>query len=133
MQKYCNRNGSCIVILFRSIGVRARFDSPDFTDSNIASTKTPLQRQDLPVHRVGLFLPCAAQRRGRGGKLFGMQSFCLRLEASCLQFSFFAYRRALEPFTYSRSFFADARALYLQLELLWLTVRMCASKHLNRL
>ena len=29
LQKYRNRNGRCIAILFESIGVRGRFDSPD--------------------------------------------------------------------------------------------------------
>ena len=30
LQKYRNRNGRCIAILFKSIGVRGRFDSPDY-------------------------------------------------------------------------------------------------------
>ena len=29
LQKYRDRNGRCIAILFKSIGVRGRFDSPD--------------------------------------------------------------------------------------------------------
>ena len=29
LQKYRDRNGLCIAILFKSIGVRGRFDSPD--------------------------------------------------------------------------------------------------------
>ena len=30
LQKYGSRNGRCIVMLFQSIRVRGRFDSPDF-------------------------------------------------------------------------------------------------------
>ena len=30
LQKYCDRNGRCIAILFKSIGVRGRFDSPEY-------------------------------------------------------------------------------------------------------
>ena len=30
LQKYHDRNGRCIAILFKSIGVRSRIDSPDF-------------------------------------------------------------------------------------------------------
>ena len=30
LHKYCDRNGErCIAILFKSIGIRGRFDSPD--------------------------------------------------------------------------------------------------------
>ena len=29
LQKYRDRNGRCIAILFKGIGVRGRFDSPD--------------------------------------------------------------------------------------------------------
>ena len=29
LQKYRDRNGRCIAILFKSIGVRVRFDSPE--------------------------------------------------------------------------------------------------------
>ena len=31
LQKYGDGNGRCIAILFKSIGVRGRFDSPDFS------------------------------------------------------------------------------------------------------
>ena len=52
MQKYRDRNGSCIAILFKSIGVRGRFDSSDHFAawkkvrrtaklSEIASTSVP--------------------------------------------------------------------------------------------
>ena len=30
LQKYRDTNGRCIAILFKSIGVRGRFDSPEF-------------------------------------------------------------------------------------------------------
>ena len=30
LQKYRDRNGRCIAILFKSIGVRGRFDSPEY-------------------------------------------------------------------------------------------------------
>ena len=30
LQKYRDRNGRCIAILFKNIGVRGRFDSPEF-------------------------------------------------------------------------------------------------------
>ena len=30
LQKYRDRNGRCIAILFRSIGVRGRWDTPEF-------------------------------------------------------------------------------------------------------
>ena len=33
-KKYRDRNGRCIAILFRSIGVRGRCDSPDFQEYN---------------------------------------------------------------------------------------------------
>ena len=36
LQKYRNRNGKCITILFKSIGVRGRFDSSDTAMLNIA-------------------------------------------------------------------------------------------------
>ena len=32
LQKYRDRNGRCIAILFKSIGVRGRFDSPYATE-----------------------------------------------------------------------------------------------------
>ena len=31
LQKYSDRNGRCIAILFQSIRVRGRFDSPDYS------------------------------------------------------------------------------------------------------
>ena len=48
MQKYRDRNGRCIAILFKSIGVRGRFDSPDKLHCNIE--KAALQES-------GAFLP----------------------------------------------------------------------------
>ena len=38
LQKYRDRNGRCIAILFKSIGVRGRFDSPDIRDANAEKT-----------------------------------------------------------------------------------------------
>ena len=37
LQKYRDRNGRCIRILFKSIWVRGRFDSPEITSSHIAT------------------------------------------------------------------------------------------------
>ena len=34
LQKYRDRNGRCMVILFKSIGVRGQFDSPDVARAN---------------------------------------------------------------------------------------------------
>ena len=38
LQKYRDRNGRCIAILFKTIGVRGRFDSEFFWPKNIASS-----------------------------------------------------------------------------------------------
>ena len=37
LQKYRHRNGSCIAILFKSIGVRGCFDSPECLDAQITA------------------------------------------------------------------------------------------------
>ena len=39
LQKYCDRNGRCIAILFKSIRVRGRFDSPDLSGNRLFSEK----------------------------------------------------------------------------------------------
>ena len=41
--KVCHRNGRCIAILFKSIGVRGRFDSPDANDPYTAPTGKAIQ------------------------------------------------------------------------------------------
>ena len=35
LQKYRDRNGRCIAILFKSIEVRSRFDSPEFQKTDL--------------------------------------------------------------------------------------------------
>ena len=39
--KVCHRNGRCVAILFKCIGVRGRFDSPDFWESRGKRVKNP--------------------------------------------------------------------------------------------
>ena len=39
LQKYHDRSGRCIAILFISIGVRGQFDSPEYSDKEV-----PLRR-----------------------------------------------------------------------------------------
>ena len=36
-QKYRDRNGRCIAMLFRSVGVRGRCDSPDFVKDTVSA------------------------------------------------------------------------------------------------
>ena len=54
---YRDRNGWCIAILFKSIGVGGRCDSPDFRSSSRAAGSTPLalplsDRLQTPPHSV---------------------------------------------------------------------------------
>ena len=44
LQKYRDRNGRCIAILFKSIGVRGRFDSPDTQLHPLRSREQPQSR-----------------------------------------------------------------------------------------
>ena len=50
LQKYRDRNGRCIAILFRSIGVRGRFDSPEQRGS--LGTARLLGEREVPGHRT---------------------------------------------------------------------------------
>ena len=60
LQKYRDRNGRCIAILFKSIGVRGRFDSPEFVKG----------RFDSPEFKsaCNLLAPCGNVLEGRGIK-----------------------------------------------------------------
>ena len=51
---YHNRNGRCIAILFKSIGVRGRFDSPD-TDCCCRQEMAGISR-DLGLERPRIWL-----------------------------------------------------------------------------
>ena len=44
LQKYRDRNGRCIAILFKSIGVRGRFDSPELLNEDPIFTSRFLGR-----------------------------------------------------------------------------------------
>ena len=62
-----------------------------------------------------------------------MQLFCLQLEASCLQLSFFAYNCVWELFAYNLSFLLTVPAFLLTIELLCLQGERVSKKHLNGL
>ena len=51
LQKYRDRNGSCIAILFKSIGVRGRFDSPKTKDTKGTKKKDRPSSRNPPVKR----------------------------------------------------------------------------------
>ena len=64
--------------------------------------------------------------------LFGMRLFCLQLEASCSQLSFFTYSCVLDLFYLPLEFFClQLRLLYLQLKLLYLQWEGASNKQLN--
>ena len=58
LQKYRDRNGRCIAILFKSIGVRGRFDSPE-------NWRVPNPPGDNPGCKVTIGVPRGLQRRGK--------------------------------------------------------------------
>ena len=62
-----------------------------------------------------------------------MRPFCLQLEASCLQFSFFAYNCVLELFAYNWSFVANNWSFLLTIELLCLQWENASNEHLDGL
>ena len=48
-QQYRDRNGRCIAILFKSIGVRGRFDSPDLWPKPCLQITAVQQHGGLPI------------------------------------------------------------------------------------
>ena len=57
LQKYRDRNGTCIAILFKSIGVRGRFDSPE-SENNSDHPHPPYLQKICPKnmpHNGGLY------------------------------------------------------------------------------
>ena len=73
--KYRDRNGRCIAILFKSIGVRGRRDSPEFPKKNSVlgqfSSRPP---RPIPLKSANLIFIVVSQ-----------SLTCLQLEASCFQ------------------------------------------------
>ena len=97
LQKYRDRNGRCIAILFKSVGVRGRFDSPEFCSAperdskkkggSVREPSGDLRESSDPRESADRFARTGPSKSG----ISGLRLFCLRLEASCLQLSFFAY------------------------------------------
>ena len=52
LQKHRDRNGRCIAILFKSIGVRGRFDSPELSPG-----KSLLSHKGVSGHTVHAAIP----------------------------------------------------------------------------
>ena len=67
LQKYCDRNGRCIAILFKSIGVRGRFDSPDVPPPELTAT-TCIFQQKMRFLRGTLLETTGNGRRASGLK-----------------------------------------------------------------
>ena len=66
-------------------------------------------------------------------KILRMQLFCLQLEASCLQLSFFAYNCVWELFCLQLELLLTIRAFLLTIEPLCLQPECVSKIHLNRL
>ena len=64
---------------------------------------------------------------------YGCNCFCLHLEASCLQWSFFTYSCILGVFAHSWSVFAYSLSFCLQSEFLYLQCESVSNKHLSAL
>ena len=52
LQKYRDRNGRCIAILFKSIGVRGRFDAPDEEQRKKKQRRTAKSCRQFPAHTI---------------------------------------------------------------------------------
>ena len=71
LQKYRDRNGRCIAILFKSIGVRGRCDSPDSSRTNINNAPQIRSAEHLAIKKSGLVLRdslCLHQRAAKKGE-----------------------------------------------------------------
>ena len=104
--------------------------------SQAMSCKALLQNWDASKQRRGEEIRCLQPRSKKlqalsdGNRvliLHGMWHFCLQLDASCLQFSFFTYNCVLELFC------LQLKLLYLQLDLSCWHCESASNKHLNRL